>query len=180
MKQDKLEKYIDEHRAEFDTEQVPVMLWDKINNDLDESKSRNRTLLRMMSVAAVGLVLLCMGLLVGIQLGASNPMDSSPALREFAKAESYYANQYNVKWSEFQAIEPEASTVADDLQQLDAVYAELKNELQKNPDLNTDKVIDALLENYTTKIEILETVLEKTKSKNLSNLKLNGDEFENI
>lgn len=180
MKQDKLEKYISENRAEFDTEHAPPGLWDKISEDLEQSKRKTVSFRRMLSIAAAGAVILCVGLLIGLRLGAEDPMKANPDLREFVQAEDYYANQFNVKWSEYKSMEPDNSSVENDLQQLDQVYNELKAELQQNPDLNTEKVIDALLQNYSTKIEILEVVMDRTRSKNLNNLKLNEDESEKI
>lgn len=172
MNQDALEKYIQEHRAEFDTDVAPAGLWDKISEDLEYSSKQKTSVRRLLSIAAAGAVILCTGLLIGLQLSAEDPMRSNADLVEFAQAEEYYHNQFNVKWSEYKSIAPANSTVKNDLEQLDEVYNELKAELEQSPDLNTAKVIDALLENYATKIEILEVVMDRTTNKQLEDLKL--------
>ncbi len=180
MKQDRLEKYISEHIDAFDSHDTPPMVWDKINDRLGEKKNRRIRLFRMLKVAAVGFIVLSAGLLIGLQLANNDPTKSSKNLMEFVQAEQYYKNQVNVKWSEYQSLGVETNSVAEDLLQLDDIYKEMKNELLENPDMNSKKVINALIKNYRTKIDLLETVLDKTKNRNLSNLNINENELEKI
>lgn len=176
---DNLEKYIAEHRREFDTEETPMRGWEAVSASLEEQKAKTYGLYRILAVAASAVVVLGVGLLMGLQLGQQGASDQG--LQEFAHAESYYAGQFRVKWSEFENLSgPEANSVAQDLQQLDAVYNELKSELLQHPELNTQRVVDAMIENYRTKIDLLETVLDKTKKQNLSTIKLEDNELDEI
>lgn len=177
MKKDKLEQYITDHREDFDIERAPVAVWQAVEQELDQKKISRRSLYGYIRVAAVGVVLLACGILVGLQIG-DKPV--SAELQEFAQAEAYYTKQVEVKWSALQETGVETHSVAEDLAQLDAVYAELKSELLKNQNSNADAVLNALLETYQTKVEILETVIEKTNSKSIHNLKINDDEVEEI
>ena len=66
--------------------------------------------------------------------------------------------------------------VRADFQELDAIYEELKQELEKAPAGNEEQVIQAMINNYQTKIEILERVLEKVQSTGQTNLKTEENE----
>jgi len=179
---DKLEKYIADHRSAFDTEEAPAMVWDRVSQSLTERKANRYSLYKMAAVAASAVVILGVGLLIGLQLaehGSQGPTDSR--LSEFAHAEDYYQGQFRVKWSEFEAVGgDEAPSVQEDIQQLDAVYAELKAELLAHPELNTELVVDALIENYRTKLDLLEAVLSKTKKQSLPTIKLEDNELDEI
>jgi len=174
---DKLEQYISVHRDEFDSEQLPPKLWDKIANNLEEKKVRRLNIYKIMSVAASAVVILAAGLLIGLRIG-SNTTDNV-VFNEFARAESYYNNELRVKWSQVESAGVETGSLAEDLQQLDQVYTELKAELMQNPNINTDKMVNALIENYRTKIEILETVLDRTTN-NPSIFEIQEDELNKI
>ena len=92
MKQDRLEHFIKQNKEEFDTQKAPVDLWQKIESDLDNSRRKKVRLYSLLSVAASGVVILCAGLIIGIQLGSSQKAERQ-AVGEFVKAENYYQNQ---------------------------------------------------------------------------------------
>lgn len=177
MTKDKLEQYISNHRADFDSESAPMAVWQAVEQELDQKKTSRRSLYGYIRVAAVGVVLLACGIVVGLQIGEK---PTSVELQEFAQAEAYYTKQVEVKWSALQETGVETNSVAEDLAQLDAVYDELKSELLKNQNSNADAVLNALLETYQTKVDILETVIEKINSKSIQNLTINDDEVEEI
>jgi len=158
MEKDNLKDYIQKHRSDFDDRELPADLWSKVEQELDSGKSRVINIRKWISVAAMGIILLSVGVLMGIQLSGDTELRHGKELNEFAQAENFYSNEYRVKWSELQTAGVETDNIQEDLAQLDEVYLELKNELMGNPDLNTPKVVDALIENYRTKIDILETV----------------------
>lgn len=178
---DNLEKYVAEHRHEFDTLEAPTHGWEAVSASLAQQKAKTYSLYRIAAVAASAVVVLGVGLLMGLQLGHQGSGTGDYGLQEFSHAESYYAGQFRVKWAEFETLGgPEANSVAQDLEQLDAVYNELKTELLQHPELNTQRVVDAMIENYRTKIDLLETVLDKTKKQNLSTIKLEDNELDEI
>jgi len=174
MQQDNLEKYISDHRSDFDSESPPPMVWMNIEKIISDEKGdtpkviqmKTPTIMRIMQVAAMFVVVMGVGLLIGLQLsdGRASDYDSNPNLQEFVEAERHYSNQIDKMWTavKVSGIE-EQNTIQEDLEALDQVYNELRNELLEDSGQNTDKVVNAMIQNYRTKIDILETVLNKTK-----------------
>lgn len=178
---DNLERYIKEHREEFDTEITPPMVWSAVSAELDQHNQKRYTWRHLTKVAAASVAVLTVGLLIGLRLGGQSDLPASTSLQEFAQAEDFYSKEIRVRWSEFEAMDAqEAGAVQEDLEQLDAIYQELKGELLQHPELNTQMVVDALIDNYRNKLELLETVLEKTKKQNLSTLNLEDHELDEI
>jgi len=62
--------------------------------------------------------------------------------------------------------DPEAkSSIEQDLEQLDEVYQELREELINAEVKNQDVIINAMIKNYKVKIGMLKRILEKTNEK---------------
>lgn len=183
MKKDKLEQYISEHKGEFDQDSPPPMIWMNIEKHLDKEESkgaivkemRTPTIMRIMQIAAMFVVVMGVGLLIGLQLnnGDSNAY-ASPQLQEFVEAERHYSKEIDKMWTvvNASAVE-EKETIREDLNALDAVYNELKNELISNPKANTDYVVNAMINNYRAKIDILETVLKEYTLEKTNNQQIN-------
>lgn len=180
MKKDKLEQYITDNRAAFDENEVPAMVWQGIEQELDKGVERKVKVFSLLKYAAAAVVVLGVGLLMGLRLAAGDPLEGSEAYQEFVEAEQYYQNEVRVKLSEYQSLGQETQSLEDDLAQLDAVYNELKAELIRNKDMNTDRVVEAMIENYRTKVDILETVLKRTKKKSTNELNLEDYEANEI
>ena len=173
MNQDNLEKYIADHRSDFDSESPPPMVWMNIEKALGKEEKEAKvvpmktpTIMRIMQVAAMFVVVMGVGLLIGLQLsdGRSAGYDSNPNLQEFVEAERHYSKQIDKMWTavKVSGVE-EQNSIQEDLNALDEVYQDLRNELLNDSGQNTDEVVNAMIENYRTKIDILETVLTKTK-----------------
>ena len=186
MKKDNIEKYISEHRGEFDQDTPPPLVWVNIEKHLDKSDTKNSVvkemrspgIIRIMQVAAMFVVVMGVGLLIGLQInkGDSN-IYASPQLQEFVEAEKHYSSEINKMWTVVNASNvEEKETIQADLNALDAVYNELKNELLSNPKANTDYVVNAMISNYRAKIDILETVLQGYKEEKTNNQQINLDD----
>ncbi|MEE9438095.1 MAG: hypothetical protein V3V14_03780 [Saprospiraceae bacterium] len=179
MKQDNLEKYISDHRGEFDSDVPPPLVWLNMEKELVKKEKNgsitpNKSkliLMRFMRIAAMFVIVLGAGLMIGMQVKKSS-IPINIEYQEYQEVEHHYAKKVKYMWSEIEAIGINDSSIEQDLDQLDAVYLELKSELTQNPNVNTDMVINALLKNYKTKTEILEVVLDRYQSKE-SNNKLN-------
>lgn len=66
----------------------------------------------------------------------------------------------------------------DDIEELDDSFKELQKELKKHDDqANNEAIVNAMIHNYQTKIEILERVLNRLerKNKNQQSVKNNKD-----
>jgi len=95
-----------------------------------------------------------------------------PELRE---AEIYYTNMVDNRLEELTPLiqqDPELQNeLNNDLSELDSLYTELQKDLVDN--IANDEVVEAMIQNYRLKLEILEDLLEKLQetSKNEENEK---------
>tara|TARA_R110000737_G_scaffold276276_1_gene283124 strand:- start:1007 stop:1570 length:564 start_codon:yes stop_codon:yes gene_type:complete len=180
MKEDKLEQFLADHRQDFDSESPPPMIWMNLEKELANSKIektsifhqlKQTNLIRVMQVAAMFIVVMSVGLLIGMQINKSGNTYDNPRLDEFVEAERHYNKKIDKMWATVKATDAqEAEDVKEDLKSLDAVYNELKEELLKGKGNNTNKVVNSMIYNYRTKLEILETVLNKTNQHNQLNI----------
>ena len=176
MKEDKLEQFLANHREEFDSESPPSMIWMNLDKELSESNNkktailqefRQNSLMRVMQVAAMFVVVMGVGLLIGMQINDKGNTYNNPHLDEFVEAERHYNRKIDDMWITVKATGiSEAEDVKQDLKSLDAVYIELTEELLSGKGSNTNEVVNSMIDNYRTKIEILETVLDKTNQSN--------------
>lgn len=166
MEKDDLKIFIDQNRNEFDSEKAPDRVWEKLASQLHyddptvNPKNRFPVLYFVSGVAATLLVLITA--LVGYQIGIRNNSypENNQAYQSYTLKEKDYLQEINHKMDllEMNSLDP---SIQNDLLELDAVYQELKAELLENQYGNTAQVIDALIKNYNTKIEILEIILKK-------------------
>ncbi len=177
MKQDKLEQFIQENRAKFDNEEVPPMLWQVIEDELKPPKAKMFSLKFIMSMAASAVVLLCCGLAIGMQMAKPELEERIMAVHpDFMEAEQHYKHQVNLKLNQARSLGGQQH-VESDLNQLDAVYQELKNELLNNGVQSDEVIVEAMIDHYKSKLEVLEVVLEKLEQKNLN---INRSDYENV
>jgi hypothetical protein len=181
MKEDKLEQFLAEHRQEFDSESPPPMVWLKLEKELEQNRKEKKStivhelkhtnLMRVMQVAAMFIVVMGVGLLIGMQINKSGNTYNNPQLDEFVEAERHYNKKIDNMWAVVKAAGvDETEDLEEDLKFLDAVYKELKEELLSDKGSNTNEVVNSMIYNYRTKIDILETVLSKTYLPNVLNI----------
>lgn len=176
MKQDSLEKFIRDNRTEFDRKYPPAAVWDRIADELDKKQYRHQPrIYTLMKWAAAVTVILAVGFVLGMYTiqprneAQQMMVNMGPQQYErYQEIQNYYTHQVSQKWDEVQSLKAQIPSsdpgkLDDDLNQLDAVYQELKNELIQNHGADDEKIIDAMIMNYQTKIDILERVAEKLK-----------------
>jgi hypothetical protein len=174
---DPLEDFIRCHRADFDTAIPAAGAWSGIAEQLapdrrDDKPTRSmplriswqRQLLRV--AASVGL------LIVGIGIGmwymrpdGGFSQDSTASLSrvspEYAEMEQFYQRDIAVKYQKVtQVAGQQQEVITQDLQQLDQAMAELRYELEQAPPGNREQIVRAMIDNYKTKVSMLERVLE--------------------
>ena len=165
---DSLERFIEENRDAFDTEMPDLRVWAGIEQSAPKQTARTipvywrRTLLRI----AASLALLLTGVGIGIWYaggsGQKTPgMAMSAVSAEYAELEQYYQRDINSKQQKLASFTAyHDGEVTDDLQQMDRVMVELREELAQVPPGNREQVVRAMIENYKAKAAILERVLE--------------------
>lgn len=186
MNPDKLEKYILDHRDDFDDQAPDPALWDKID-------TRKSPVIRInwkdiaWKVAAVAVIFVAAYYFHDYidsrkQYSSSqfrkNSEMNSPIVKELIEAEAYYTSQINIRKEEvfrLTASNPDVRhEIDDEMIDLDRVYTELKEDLQDNAD--NEEVIEAMIQNYRLKLDILEEMLLRLKQSNESQNKESHEE----
>ena len=169
---EKLEKFIKENRPSFDDKTPDRSIWIGIEQKLDKQDSNKIIQLRWFKVAAGVILILCCGILIGLNLNnfGSRTLNyaANPELLKYKDAESYYALQVNLKYNELKDTTIKAN-VDEDLKQLDIIYQQLKDEMIRSNYTNSEILIDSMIKNHKTKIEILENILNKQNQNNNEN-----------
>jgi hypothetical protein len=186
MKEDKLKKYIDDHRDDFDQDIPPSGVWTAIEKQI-QSKRKKRGIIQflpaVLKVAASVLVLLSAGAGIGVYMVKKKDFTYAihdPANRkEYREASSYFASQIDNKLNELQQYKP-GESVLKDLNNIDQVSAELKLEIVKNPDQDQDMLVQEMIKQYQQKLSVLNKILDKLhesnqKSSTTNQIKSNND-----
>ena len=175
---DRLEKFVKQHREEFDLHQPDPSIWLKIN-PANAPVVRERKPLHWLRVAAAIAVIFA-GSTAGIYFltggNARSDLYSNELYMEMQETEQYYNQMVNQRYNELQpflAADPVAKEMlTTDMEELDEVYEELKNDLKDN--VSNPDVIEAMILNYRVKLEILEDVLNQLKEKENQDYESNG------
>lgn len=92
-------------------------------------------------------------------------MTLSEVSPEYREVESYYVQQVNFMENEFSSLglsTPEQKeALTKEMISMDSVYTELQKDLRANP--NDQRIIDAMINHYQTKIEVMSYILEQLK-----------------
>jgi cell division protein FtsN len=177
MEKDKLEKFVIENRSDFDAYEPSPEVWDKIftQKPLKVSKPLWIKLSRYAAVAAVTLLI---SFITGNYFSSTENKNNLPVannsgnenfqynIPELTEAEAYYSSMVKTKINEIgilTANNPEVKQELDyDLQELEQIYSELKDDLADNA--GNEEVIEAMIQNYRTRLEILEGLLRSLKN----------------
>ncbi len=179
MNKDNLEKFIQKRRDAFDDKEPPKMAWGKIQEQIqkDNKKPRRISLWQFTRIAAAILFLLAVGIVIGRQSSASSELATvEKNYPEFLEAKKYYEYEVDEKLAQLASYNYDTS-LEEDMDQLDDFMNELREELEEAPKGTEERIINAMINNYQAKLDILERVLEVAKSTNQINEKLKDDEI---
>ncbi len=163
---DKLEEQIRQNREELDRHTPPAGMWEKIRKELKKGKTISQ---RWISIAAMIAVILGTAIILFRPVyRLSAPLTQNiPQLRE---TEVYYNNLVHSLYKEAAPLltnNPDIKKELNyDMSHLDSICADLKNDLKDN--ISNKEVVEALIQNYRIKIQILEdmvTVLKENQHK---------------
>ncbi len=167
---DELEKYIEDNISTFDDfnldEEDKNKLWSKIDTGLSEPEVKVIPLWKRTSFkVAASIVLLIACAFVFSKMNTYGYKDQM-VNQELRQINSHYQslvdNQIRMIKMNSNLNEQEKKAflvLADDL---DVEYEELKNELKEG--INNQKIIEAIINNYKKKIELMESLLERSNS----------------
>lgn len=188
-----IESFITLHQSELEFYEAPLDLWEKISEKLPKEKKQEKiftmryTQKTLLRIAAVVLLMITTGLGIWVNIPSQTTAvaietevpNIETVSSELAEAEAFYTSQINDKKQEIQGYLIENPEVGSEFQQgieqLDSMYTSLKEELYQGND--SEKIMDAMIQNLQTRIEILNRQLEILKRiKELKNEKTNKNE----
>jgi hypothetical protein len=173
---DQLDDFINENRAEFDSEIPSPKIWNEIRDGLEENNSQQINTPWYWKAAAIILLLLS-SYLIFDKVNQQAPAREYIALEEdvqdeFLLAEDYYFSLINEKIVEIQDSEMDPEIQEDfkaEIERLDVMYLELQSEYEEVQD---EKVKDAMILNLQLRIDLLNeqlNVIKDIKSKENEN-----------
>jgi preprotein translocase subunit SecF len=159
-----IEDFIKQHRDQFDDQRPDRSLWLEIERNLNTTDAKEKVFrISFLKIAASVVFILSVGVLIGIKMTSpTNELNYaiSPEMKQYKETEAYYRTQVKLKLNELK--DPVVkSNVENDLKQLDEIYNQLKTEMMNTEYTNSNMMIDAMIKNHKTKVEILESILNK-------------------
>jgi len=167
---DRLEEFVRNHSEEFDILEPRQELW----KNIEKSIKPRRTLGWKYYVSRAAIVVFLIGAtLIGQRVWMSRGQnitarnsDIEINIPELKEAEMYYDGMINAKLNEVKPMLSGYPTLEveleSDLSELDSIYSALKNDLKD--DIANQEVIEAMIQNYRLRIEILEDILSFLES----------------
>lgn len=162
---DKLEEHIRRNREDFDKYNPPAAIWKRINKEL---RGRNSSLKQWISLAAMIVVIFGTAVVLfqprnkWSDKGSDRTARAYPQLKE---TEIYYNNLINSLYKEAAPLltgKPEVKKeLTSDMSQIDSICTDIKKDLKDN--VSNQEVVEALIQNYRTKLQILEDMLTVLK-----------------
>lgn len=174
MELDKLEKFVLGHRDDFDDLSPSPQSWEKIKADIKPVRRINWTS-TMIRVAAAVVIFVASYIFIDYTIYSNRNAsmqaagdqaemyDNIPVLLE---ARAYYSGHIQTMETELIGLAGANSPIANDIkiefEELDEVFADLKADL--NDDAANQEVVEAMIQNYRIKVQILEEILYQLKS----------------
>jgi hypothetical protein len=170
MEKDKLEKFVMENREDFDVYEPDDKFWDKIQKSTNSPVRIMNWKSIMMRAAAVVIIFIASYYFhdltrQDISQEVTTVSDEQPdeQMQILMEAEVFYTSKINTAMSEFILLSGNDKNLIEDLKidlgELDDIFAELKNDLKENG--NNQDVIEAMIQNYRIKLQILEEMVEQ-------------------
>lgn len=162
---DQLEDFIKNNRSAFDIDEPSPMVWAGVERSFRRNKLKK--IIRFSGIAASVLILISAGYFMGLRNGNGQINESLFAnevqYNDFQEAQNFYTKEIDNKMVEVKDLGVE-SDVQNDLTQLDEIYNDLKKEMLNAQYKDKELLINLMINNYRTKIEILERIIGKTKN----------------
>jgi len=151
--QDPLEDFIRDHRASFDDLKAPQGVWERI----DKKDRPALHLWKWTAVAASALLLVAVGYIFGMKT------QSKPEIAgwdEYLETEKYYQARIDRNMEKIKSL-PVGNEVMTDIQMLDEVYQQLRNQLLEDPNADTQLLLSAMIKHQQQKLEVMEKIVDR-------------------
>lgn len=169
---DSMKDFIQQNKEAFDQHEPSPGLWEKIE-DKKVRPIRMVSLASVLRVAAVAIILIGTGMFFLLQEDpvievAEEPVQEEPVeplslsqmSSEMAEVEVYYVSEIQDKMHQLNSYEVDPSML-EEIEFLKNDFEALKKELGQGAD--RAKIVEAMIENYRLRIEILELILSELK-----------------
>jgi hypothetical protein len=98
---------------------------------------------------------------------------------QYKEVENYYIHQVNMMESELVTIDlknnpNQKAVLLNEMKSMDSVYVSLQKELKANP--NDERIINAMIEHYQTKLEVMTYIVNQLKTVRSENQKSTQNE----
>lgn len=169
MEKDKWKNFINENKSEFENEFPSENLWDKIESGLKKKQPKMVPLRTVITYAAAAVLVLSVGLIwlmksntsQETKLQAKTEKEESYFLAsispEYAEVENYYVSRIDRAMTELKEYTPDEEMMQA-VKDLDLEFKRLQKEMSEN--VNRSEIIEAMIENYRLKLDLLEQILE--------------------
>ena len=175
MKNDKLERFILDNKEGFGPPMPAPDVWGKIQKREIQKENTFNWRMVLSRAAAVTVIFISSYYFHAYRSmettenhGVVSFTQQEPAYQEMEEAESYYTSQIKHKKNELFSLTEDSpelqKDINRDLSDLDTILSELKADLKDNA--ANQEVIEAMMQNYMLKLEILEDMLDQIKPKN--------------
>ena len=170
---DRLEDFVKQHGEQFDLREPDPSIWLKINPAnvpvVKERRSAGRPMRWLRVAAAVAMIFA--GSTAGIYFltgeKAGTDQFAGELYQEIQETEQYYSQMVSQRYEELKPFLMEnpgaEEMLSADMEELDEVYLELKEDLKEN--VSNPEVVEAMILNYRVKLEILEDLLNQLNEK---------------
>jgi hypothetical protein len=177
---EKMEEFIRDNREAFDVHDAPDDLWEKVEQKLDK-KRRAKLWKAWLKRAAVFILIFSFAFAAseyihtpksGKTIQLVNKNFSVP--QEIKETQAYYESEIHSRMNDMKPVFASnpgmEEEVNKDFISLDSICSDLKKDLKDN--VSNQQVIEAMIQNYRTKLNILENLLAELKRKNTSHEKI--------
>lgn len=165
---DELEKYIIKNKSDFDDHKLneadKLKFWNAISEELSEQSIKMIPIWRKPIFRIAASIILLFGFAFSFMMFNGNTHENRIVNEELHEIDSHYKSLVN---NQIQLIKNNTnlSTADQDdflllVEDLDLEYDKLKNELKKG--INNEKIIEAIINNYRKKIQLMENLLERS------------------
>ncbi len=171
---DDLKHFVDSYRPHFDENSAPADLWGDIEKKLNQKEQRKTISLtfRYSFRIAASIALIISGLLAyGLFQYQKETDHFAEKYPEIHEMESFYQVQLDRQMQVVKAANISTTLAENNLDELEKVYKELKNDLKDNAD--NQRVLEAMIQNYRLRLLVLQELLERVKNVPTSNAQNN-------
>ena len=171
-----LEKYISKNRNHFEAE-PSTGHFNRFKDLLEEQTSVKKIsiLPQLLKVAAI-IVLVVLSSLWTYEKVFNNQKEKGLSLSdvspEYREVEQFFVQEVSFKYnqiknSDFLSDSTQKIMIMEELSEMDSIYNSMKKDLKTSP--NDERVINAMIEHYQLKLEVMTNLLEQLQEINTNN-----------